>query len=157
MSAFQSGLHSFQFYKTQTSVIALFFNPFLVAQKQIWASTQDFTLYMYMRSEELRHRWVPKYTDSTEPYLFAYLIKVWIWMKTQTKIKISSLLDMSTRTLKRGVCTVLPGNSESGVINSKWVWSGNTTITNRRQPRGFASFVLFIKLSGLIIDRSLVY
>ena len=24
------------------------------------------------------------------------------------------------------------------VKNSKWVWSGNTTITNRRQPRGIA-------------------
>ena len=26
----------------------------------------------------------------------------------------------------------------SYVKNSKWVWSGNTTITNRRQPRGTA-------------------
>ena len=40
-----------------------------------------------------------------------------------------------TKTLWQKVC--------SKYKNSKWVWSGNTTITNRRQPHGTATTNLF--------------
>ena len=42
-------------------------------------------------------------------------------------------------TKRRGYSNIKNHNIyQTNVINSKWVWSGNNTITNRRQPHGTA-------------------